>query len=323
MNGTQFLERWPAKEGRLFLFGGGKDHDRLALFSLVCDSWRKKVGALDFVWLHNPTMVQVSEAARVDPLQSKFRVVAAVEMAWDDPSDADEVGQKRSRQRQFDSLYRLTSTLPRDLVLLMSTHHENPLTKNDLAQSIITKGYWVVLKPVDRGEAVEFLQRLTLWEEDFSLEVVDSIGTSLGDLLAFLRLAKLLSPELEEATVSKLLAGHVRGTVFELVDAIIMKKLELAYSISADELPMGQVVGALDRKLTSLVQFVAEMKRGRSPKEAALALRLPGFIVHGLYEASKRWTGHEILDSFEVLARYSVEGDKVGSLELMVRELIA
>jgi len=85
---------------------------------------------------------------------------------------------------------------------------------------------------------------------------------------------------------------------------------------------MGQLVGALDRKFTSLIAFIAELRRGRTPKEAALMLRLPGFIVHGLYEASKRWNTAELLMMFPVLAEYYARGSKAGSTELLIHELI-
>lgn len=322
MNGTQFLERWPAKPGRLFLFGGGKDHDRLALFYTVCDFWRKKVGEYDFVRLHAPTFAEINENCRADPLVSKYRVVCATEFEWPDPEETDDAEEKAKRRRQFDSLRKITANLPRDLVLIMSTTHENPLTKNDLAQSIITKGYWVVLKNVDVETASNLLAHYTDWDEDLRLEVVESIGTSLSELLSFLRVLRIYSDEPKPEDVRSFLTGYVRGTVFDLTDAISMKDAPRALALAQDDIPLGPLIGSLDRKLTSLLQFMAEMRQGRTPKEAALALRLPGFIVHGLFEASKRWSPGEILSVYPTLAAYSARGHRPGAVELLVADVI-
>ncbi len=94
---------------------------------------------------------------------------------------------------------------------------------------------------------------------------------------------------------------------------------EKAMLLAAGEPPLGQVIGALDRKLTSLLQFMAELKRGKSPKEAAMHLRLPGFIVHGLYEASKRGTTAEIIHIYPSIAEIASHSDKTGALELLIR----
>jgi DNA polymerase III delta subunit len=268
-------------------------------------------------------MAELSEACRHDPLgHSKFRVVCATEIPWLDPSEAEDASEKASRQRQFDSLHAVISKLPRDLVLIISTDHDNPLTKNDLAQSIITKGYWVVLKQVDVSTAMAFLENMTGWEEELRLEVIESVGTSVGELLAFIRLIRLAYQDPTEEEIREFLTGYIRGTVFDLTDAIAMKDLEQALALARDDLPLGQLIGSIDRKLTTLVQFMAEMRRGRSPKEAALMLRMPGFIVHGLYEASKRWNTSEILMMFPTLAEYSATGDRPGAAELMIHDLV-
>lgn len=322
MNGSQFLERWPQAQKRLFLFGGGKDHDRLTLFYTVCDFWRKKVDELDFVRLHSPSLAEINEACRADPLNSKYRVVCATEFIWPDPEDTDDAEEKAKRRRQFESLLKVTSNMPRDLVLIMSTTHENPLTKNDLAQSIITKGYWVVLKNVDVETAGNLLAHYTDWDEDLRLEVIESVGTSLAELLSFLRVLRVYSSEPGPEDVRTFLTGFVRGTVFDLTDAISMKDAARALALAQDDIAIGPLIGSLDRKLTSLLQFMAEMRQGRTPKEAALALRLPGFIVHGLFEASKRWSPGEILSVYPTLAAYSARGNRPGAVELLVADVI-
>ncbi len=82
-------------------------------------------------------------------------------------------------------------------------------------------------------------------------------------------------------------------------------------------------MGALDRKFTSLLQFIDEMSRGKSPKDAAMALRLPGFIVHGLYEASKRWDPNAIIEVWPVLAEAAVNSGRPGTNDLLIQRLAA
>jgi hypothetical protein len=321
MNVIQFLERWPAKEGRRFFFAGGKPHDRLAVFYAVCDHWRGRVDKVDFDRLHNPTIPQISEACRQDPLASKFRVVAATEMDWQDPDEITDKDAKRTATRHFHALGRLVETLPSDTVLIMSTPVDSPLTKNNTAQAIIRKGYWVVLTQTDVETAIRLTHHLTGWtDEEMVREVVEAVGTSPAAIISFLKVLRLATTDPTPKDVRRFLSVHVTGGVFELVDAVVMKDAPRALRL-ADSVPSGQFIGALDRKLTSLLQFSAELKRGRTPKEAAMMLRLPGFIVHGLYEASKRWTGAEIISVYPTLAEHSISGDKPGANDVLVRKL--
>jgi hypothetical protein len=322
MNMFQFLERWPAKEGRLFFFGGGKDHDRLSAYYLVADAWRKKTDKLDFVRLHNPSMIEVAEACRRDPLNGKFTVVAATEMKWEDPDDSQEAEVRARRTQQFEALKGITASLPRDLVLIMSTPFERPLTKNPLAQSIITKGYWVVLTQPDVETAVRLLNNITTWDQELIFEVVESVGPSPAELLSFLRVVKLAGEPTPER-VRGYLQGSMRGGVFELVDAIVMRDADTAFRLAANDPPLNMVLGQLDRKITSLLQYLGERRRGRSPKEAAQMLRMPGFVVHGLYEAEKRWRPAELLELFSTLAEYASLRDRPGALDLLINDLVA
>lgn len=317
MNLTQFLERWPAKEGRLFLFAGGRDHDRLSMFYSVADRWKKKVNPLvDFVRLHEPSYAEIAEACRRDPVDSKQVVVVATEVQWLDPND-------HKDDRGVAALTSIVENFPRDLVLIISIHQseQNPLTKNPLAQAIIRKGYWVVLKPVDEAGACELVKSMTGWEDEIVQEIVYAVGTIPADLISLLKLLKLAGAE-EPDQIRKYLSGRQEGTVFDLTEAIVMRDPVKALALASDDINTNQLVGALDRKFTSLLQFIAEMKKGgRSPKEAALALRLPGFIVHGLYEASKRWSPNDIIQVFSVLADVSKESNRPGVNDLLVQRL--
>lgn len=323
LNLVQFFMRWPKTEGRLFFFAGGKDHDRLTAYYTVADYWRRKVDRLDFVRLRDVNMMQTVEACLQDPVVGPKRVVAVTEMIWEDPDETDDVKIREKRKRQFDAMARFLDSFPRDVVLIMSCPHDNPLTKNAVAQPLIRKGYWVVLRHTDTENAVNLIKHWTKWDdEELILEVVDSVGTSVADLFAFLRLVRVVNKDPTPQQIRDYLTTYVRAGVFEIVDSIIMRDLETSLHLAQSDIPLGQVVGAFDRKLTSLIQFMAEMKRGRTPKEAAVMLRMPGFVVHGLYEASKRWRTADLLQLYPKLSEYSLYGDRPGALDMFIHEVI-
>ncbi len=323
MNLQQFLERWPSKQGRLFLFAGGKDHDRLSVFYNVVDHWRKDVDRMDTVRLHNPSFFEIDEECRRDPIVGKYRLVVATEARWDDPDSLEDATDKRRAQQRYEALARRIENFPRNLVLIMSTPADNPGTKNPLAQGIIRKGYWTVLRTVDVDSARELLTQLSGWDDDQLIdEVVEVIGTSPADLIAFLRVLRLGNVE-TPAQIRLYLGMQTRASVFDVVEAIVMKDRPKALNSLSEDVPLNSLIGALDRKFTSLIQFSSEMRKGRTPKEAALALRLPGFIVHGLYQATKRWTAHELLDLWPTLAEFSQLSQRPASAELLVTTILS
>jgi hypothetical protein len=251
-------------------------------------------------------------------MDSKHLLVVATEVHWLDPNEnKDHAGVK--------SLTSLLESFPRDLVLVMSIHQSepNPLTKNNLAQAIIRKGYWVVLRNVDEQSACELIMAMTGWDDEIAREIVYAVGTVPADLISLLKVLKLADATTPEE-IRKYLSGRQEATVFDLTDAIAMRDAKKALALSSDEIATNQLVGALDRKFTSLLQFMAEMRKGgRSPKEAALALRLPGFIVHGLFEASKRWSPNDIINIFPILADASKDAGRPGVNDLLIRRLAA
>lgn len=323
MNLTQLLERWPAKEGRLFFLASGKDADRLPVFYRICDHWCAKVDRMDVARLHGASLITVAEACRRDPLVSRHRVVIATEMKWDDPAAAETNEETTARLRMMEPLLRIVENFPRDLVLIMSTPADNPKTDNALAQAIIRKGYWVVLKNTDEETARDLLRYLTGWDdEELVSDFILSTGTSPAAILAQLRTLRIAYDDPTPTQIREYLTDAATGGVFELVDAIIDRDIPRALSLPLDDIPPGQFLGALDRKFTSLVQFSAELRRGRSPKEAAHNLRLPGFIVHGLYEATKRWDPREILMLWQHVAAHTRIMHQPGATELLVTQLI-
>jgi hypothetical protein len=323
MNLTQFLERWPAKDSRLFLLAGRPEQDRSAIHATVADSWRKRVDPLDIESLHDPTLSGLLEACRRDPVVSSHRLVIVSDFKWPDPDEVSgEVEAARAR-RNWESFAGLLDGFPRDLVLVISSTHENPLTKNPVAQAIIRKGYWVVLKPVDIATASHLLQTLTGWEdEEILLEVVESVGTCPSDLIQFLKVFRLSGYEPTSENIRRFLTASPSGGVFAAVEAIIMRDLPRALSL-AEEIPTGQLVGALERKFTSLLQFMAELRQGKTPKEAMLSLHLPGFIVSGLFDASKRWQTAEILQLFPTLAHASASGGQPAANDLLITRILS
>lgn len=322
MNLTQFYHRWPAKQGRLFLFAGRPDHDRLAVFYTVCDAWRKNVNQLDFIRLHEPNITQLLEACRMDPVVSKHRVVAACDLKWVDPDEIEDREERTKAKRSWTAFSTFLKSFPKDLVLIISTAHDNPLTKNDVAQPIINKGFWVVLKSTSHDDACKMLAYISGWtDEQIINDVVGQVGTSASDLIQFLKVLYLSGYDTTPANIKSFLkASNTNGSVFDVVDAIIMRDLPRA--LSYPNVPAGQLIGALDRKLTSLVSFMAELRKGRSPKEAMIVLRLPGFIVHGLFEASKRWHTAEILATFPLLAQHTAVANNPGANDVLIRKLI-
>lgn len=252
----------------------------------------------------------------MDPIGSKVRVVAATEFQWKNPDEHPEDSGNRS-------LTKLLENFPRDVCLICSTPSESPSTKNELSQLFIRKGYWVALKSVDEQTAVELLRSLTGWaDEEMISKVVRSVGTSPSDLISFLKMMRHAGVYGDDEGMEQYLTTRPQGGVFELVDSVVMKDLPKALRLCSDDVPAGQLAGALDRKFTSLLQFMGEMKKGRSPKEASIILRLPGFLVHGLYEASKRWTGPEIVSLYPAMAHHTLHSNRPGSNEVLVRGII-
>lgn len=323
MNLVQFLSRWPAKEGRLFLLASGKDADRLPIFYRVADHWCAKVDRMDVSRIHECSLPTVAEACRRDPVVSRYRVVIATEVRWEDPAATESNEEKTARLKTMEPLLRLVEDFPRDLVLIMSTAADNPKTDNPLAQLIIRKGYWVVLRNTDEQTARELLRYLTGWEdEELISDFILSSGTSPAAILSELRTIRIAYDSPTSDQIRQYLSDRASGGVFELVDAVIDRDLARALSLPLDDIPPGQFLGALDRKFTSLVQFSAELRRGRSPKEAALNLRLPGFIVHGLYEAQKRWDPREILSLWPSIAAHTRVMHQPGATEMFITQLI-
>lgn len=323
MNLPQLLERWPAKEGRLFFLASGKDADRLPIFYRVSDHWSAKVSKMDVIRVHEPSLVEVAETCRRDPLESRYLVVVATEVKWPDPAAAESPEEKTNAMRQMEPLNRLLENMPKDLVLIMSSPVDNPKTDNPLAQVIIRKGYWVVLRNTDEETARDLVKHLTNWEDDELIsDFLGSTGNSPAAILSLLRTMRIAYDSLDAADVRDYLTDTRSGGVFELVDAVIDRDLPRALALPLDEIPPGQFLGALDRKFTSLVQFAAELRKGRSPKEAALSLHLPGFIVHGLYEATKRWDPREILALWSTLAAHARVMHRPGATDLLVTQLI-
>lgn len=73
----------------------------MAAFYMVCDRWRQQVDGMDFVRLHGPSLSEISEACRRDPLNSKYRVVAATEMRWTDPDEVEDADARALARRQL------------------------------------------------------------------------------------------------------------------------------------------------------------------------------------------------------------------------------
>ncbi len=152
---------------------------------------------------------------------------------------------------------------------------------------------------------------------------MDVIGNGPAGILNFLRMLRLAyGPEATILDARQLLVAQPTGTTFDLVEAILVKDTDRALVLTTSpDVSTGKLVGALDRKLSSLVTFMAELKKGRSPKEALLHMRLPGFLAHGLFEASKRWTVGEIVAAWSLMAEAGSNADRPGVNDILVTRL--
>ncbi len=182
----------------------------------------------------------------------------------------------------------------------------------------------MVLKPTDEPTATKLLTYLTGWDEDLCYSVVQVHGTSPASLLSLARTVHLCFENPSEKQILQFVGNSTKGHVFELTEAIVQKDISTALRLSArDDVPAGQLIGALDRKLTTVLSFMAELKKGRTPREAITSMRMPGFLAHGLFEASKKWSARDLLAVWLVLADRATEAEKPGGIDLLITELLS
>jgi len=208
-----------------------------------------------------------------------------------------------------------------NIVVIFVSESSSPSTKNEFAQFIISKGWWVVCTRPSQQNMKDYLMRIGNLRDGPAERLVELAGTDLQrarNILLKVGLLGIKYPSIDD--IENASVGTTSSVMLAVDSFISGRKLRTLELLSDDRL--SQFLTLLRKRLEQLMIVRAGLKRNDSVQEIAQSSGIPLFLVAGAIGQAKTVTVDKAMGILTRISQIEAGSFKGQDLGLLVTRLI-
>lgn len=272
MNYFEFLARYPLSRPKAFLYAvsGEPESYRDDIVHMI--RARHRPSDLDY---HRATIQNETQALQLLTLQPTrgHRLIELTDF-------------EQWKSRDYLTEWLKSRSMP-NIIPVFVSHSRSPDTKNEFAQIIIRKGWWIVCHRPTFDSVLNYVSQRYSLPEQQSRVVLDYAGVDLARIqTVMLKLKYYTDGRLPSLTDIRDVATGISSTVYAVVDDILEGRKARALA----NMDAGSILGILtllQRRLVALVKIRQGLQRQASVVDLAQEANMPLFLIPGMIERAK------------------------------------
>lgn len=292
MNFFQFLDRYPHARPRAFIYAVSGDPNafREDLIKTIRD--RHMPGDLDYHRVEVSSEAQAINALSQQPVGSHRLVEIGDFEDWGN----------RQYLAQWIATRRFSNVIP-----IFWSRKRSPRTDNDFAQTIIKKGWWVVVRRPTHEQMTAWIQKKFKTSDAVSQAIIDVTGTDLARIRSMImKLSHMTDgkpPRLRDVEEASM--GYV-STIFAVADHILQRRRHRAMVLVDASSSLG-ILTIMRRRVKEMIHVRSLDQRGESAQSISELANIPLFLIGGLIERSKSISFERAAAVLSVIAEAEID----------------